>query len=148
MFDVLFCDTIDEVAAFSASRSRLGHERKASEREQRERQIDYVRYCFHVFVSLHLVFCGFSAQTLRKFSEQLVHRLIVRASHSLTGYPAESGSGGALLGRGLNNLARRDVGAPPRFASIPNLWRGTAHRALRLPGLDSEPFALHTAMTK
>jgi hypothetical protein len=48
--------------------------RKAGECKRRESKITEFRYSFHMIFS------------------------IVRASHSLTGYPAESGSGGALWG--------------------------------------------------
>jgi hypothetical protein len=34
---------------------------------------------------------------------------VVRTNLSLAGYPAESGSGGALWGQRLNNLTRRDT---------------------------------------
>ena len=51
------------------------------------------------------------------------------------------------LGRRLNNLARRDVGAPPRMASIQIMpWNGSPNVAF--PELDAGPFVLHTARRK
>src|SRR5262249_51157792 len=42
-------------AAFLASRSRLRRKRKAGESEQCKRGINNIRYCFHAFISFHLL---------------------------------------------------------------------------------------------
>ena len=43
-------------AAFLTNRSRLRRKRKAGEREQRERGINNIHCCFHVFIFFHVLF--------------------------------------------------------------------------------------------
>jgi hypothetical protein len=96
-------------------RSGLRRQCGTGEREESERGVNNICCGFHVFISISL---SISGNRGAKFPKSF---FVVRASRSPTGYPAERGSGGALWGRRLTDLARARCCLPAGTVSIRNL---------------------------